>query len=124
MSAGSRSTRAIAARAASTEIVITSSSGPGTLFALMFKPRPIASPSPPPTPPRSSDPRGRPRARPREQDILEIGELHGELVDVLRLHVHDHRGLQGVRLDRDHRGPPVLHAREEERALARRAVDP
>jgi len=47
------STFAMHARAASTEIVITSSSGPGTLFARMFNPRPIASPSAPHTTPIS-----------------------------------------------------------------------
>src|SRR3989304_2293974 len=44
-------TRFIAARAASTLIVITSSSGPGTLFARMLRFLPMASPPAPPPPP-------------------------------------------------------------------------
>ena len=45
---------AMQARAASTEIVMTSSSGPGTDFARMFRFRPIAFPSAPHTAPMTS----------------------------------------------------------------------
>ncbi len=54
MSFGWMSARLMAFRAASTEIVMTSSSGEGTLLLWMFSPRPMAAPSTPHTFPMTS----------------------------------------------------------------------